>query len=261
MSARCVATAAGTMLALLIGSAGAAQPDGFDLRHAGDEPYLVRCDEAPKRLVVYLHTWSTDYQQVRTFPEFRQIAGACIVAPNFGGPNNTRQALGSKESSRRIARVIERARAETGVRDTDILAASGGTMAAMLYLGRYPGQVRRAFLWVPIYDLAALYGATADESLRKDMLQVLGRPPGAGEDPLFAARSPSAVLGKARGPMAVTINVGTRDTTTPPGQGRQAAAALARLPGVRVRLLEHDIGHEFPAADAVRQLMERGQDR
>ncbi|MFK7698793.1 hypothetical protein [Pseudomonas caspiana] len=28
---------------------------------AGDEPYLIKCNPHPKRIILFLHTWSGDY--------------------------------------------------------------------------------------------------------------------------------------------------------------------------------------------------------
>lgn len=245
----------GTLFALLwLAPATSSATLQFSQHYAGGEPYLLRCDGQPKRMLLYLHTWTGNQRQVLSYPELGGLRDYCVVSPEFGGPNSTARALGSRDSTKRIARVVSDVRRKTGIDQVDIVAASGGTLAALLYMGRHPGGVRKAWLWVPIYDLALLYQGTANESLKSDMRRVLGSPPGSLDDPRYAHRSPRPVLQRVRGPLHVVLNVGRWDTTTPPEHGHLLATALRRRPEVTAELVEHAMGHEFPIQHAIEQI-------
>lgn len=130
-------------------------------------------------------------------------------------------------------------------------------MAALLLLGRYPDLVHRASLWVPIYDLAMLYGHTSNQSLRSDMVDVLGSPPEGPDDPRYLARSPRSCLRSFNGRATVFMNVGANDMETPKQHGIDAySAMLSSAPGSDVRLIEWaGMGHEFRCGEAVKQLV------
>lgn len=229
----------------------------FVRREIEGEPYLIHCSEKPRRIVLYLHTWSNDLRQVEVIPGMVGFRDVCVVSPNFGGPNNTAAALGSDDSLRRIDVVRGDVMRRTGLSHVDILAASGGTMAAMNYMGAYPGKIRRASLWLPIYDLALLYRDTADTSLRSDMVAALGSPPVGPDDARYIARSPRKRLANSHGPTIVYLNVGRSDTTSPPQHGRLARDRLASLPGYKVNYREWSIPHVFTAtqvAEGIKQL-------
>ena len=230
----------------------------YQEQDANGEPYLLRCASGANKLIVFLHTWSTDKNQITTMPEFLGIDRACVVAPNFNGPNNTPAALGSDDSLRRIDIVAQEIMYKTGLSRLYIVAASGGTLAAMNYMGKYPGKVHRASLWLPIYDLSLLYSGTADGSLKTDMISAIGAAPTGPDDPAYLARSPRSRLPNSFGPTEVFINVGLSDTTSPPVHGQQARDVMLSLGGYRMTYKEWSIGHVFDASqrtEAVKQLI------
>lgn len=227
-------------------------------QNAAGEPYVMRCASGANKIVLFLHTWSADLNQVKSMPEFLGIDRACVIAPNFNGPNNTPDALGSDSTLTRINTVVQEMMYKTGLSRLYIVAASGGTLAAMNYMGRYPGKVHRASLWLPIYDLAMLYSGTADGSLKADMITALGAAPTGPDDPKYLERSPRSRLPNSYGPTEVFINVGLSDTTSPPVHAQLARDAMTCLPGYRVNYKEWNIGHVFDAAqrsEAVKQLI------
>lgn len=231
---------------------------GYQEQVAGNEPYLMRCSAGANKLVLFLHTWSTDLNQIKQFPEFLGIDRACIISPNFCGPNSTSVALGSDETLERIDIVVREMMYKTGLSRLYIVAASGGTLAAMNYMGKYPGKVHRASLWLPIYDLALLYSGTSDSSLKADMVTAIGAPPTGPDDPKYLERSPLSRLPKSSGPTEVIINVGLLDTTSPPAHGHMARDAMEILDGYRVTYKDWNIGHVFDSAqrtEAVKQLI------
>jgi hypothetical protein len=210
----------------------------------------MRCDNDARSIVVVLHTWNGDYRQVLSFyPD--GIPGACVVSQNFNGPNKTSLSLASDDALSRIDRVIHDAKTRAGLDTVDMIAASGGTLAALGYIAEYPG-IRRASLWLPIYDLESLYNTTDDDTLRADMVSAIGRPPGL-DDADYLARSPRKRLESITPSVAIYLNVAANDTTTPPAQGHAARDAI-QAKWVRLTYQEWPIGHVFGVTEQVEAL-------
>lgn len=219
---------------------------------------MVRCAPGANKLILFLHTWSTDKNQITSMPEFLSIDRACIIAPNFNGPNNTPVALGSDDTLERINIVVQEMMYKTGLSRLYIVAASGGTLAAMNYMGKYPGKAHRASLWLPIYDLALLYSGTSDTTLKTDMVSAIGAAPTGPNDQAYFVRSPSSRLPTSYGPTEVFLNVGLSDTVSPPIHGQLARDVMIGLNGYTVNYKEWSIGHIFDApqrVEAVKQLI------
>ena len=214
-------------------------------------PYRVCAKANSNRIVLFLHSWSgTMSQAPNDYPELANIPNACVVSPNFKGVNNTSQALGSDASIDEIKAVIDRIKKITGLIIVDIIAYSGGTMAAMNFMGKYPGVVRRASLFLPIYDLALLYNGTSDNSLKTDMVAGIGHAPVDIDDPDYLARSPRSRLCNDIGNTKVTLNVGLTDTTSPKCHGDLAKGKIeANSPLATVVYKEWNIGHVITSAE------------
>ncbi|OWV94278.1 hypothetical protein ATY81_12575 [Rhizobium sp. R72] len=228
----------------------------YSRQDAAGEPYLLHTNGKPNKIILFLHSWSADLNQVKGFPEIVNIENSCIIAPNFGGYNNTAAALGSQDSTDRIARVVSEVRYKSGLTRVYLVGASGGGMASLLLLGRYPDIVHRASIWVPIYDLASLYAATSNQNLKTDMMTVLGSAPADPDDARYLARSPRSCLQNFNGRATVFINTGTNDLEVPKINGENARIAmLEAAPDADVRLIEWPMGHEFKALEAVKQLV------
>lgn len=250
---------ASDMAASAVFPSGMVSSDYVEANAAG-EPYLIKCTAQANRIILFLHTWSNDYRTVKqVFPELSTLDRACIVSPNFNGPNNTPQALGSDDTLDRIDIVLKEVQYKTGLSRIYVVGVSGGTMAALNYMGKYPGKVHMATLWLVIDDLASLYTTTQDQSLKTDMLAVIGAPPSGPDDPAYLARSPRARLATIKGPTNIILNVGTLDITSPPAQGDMAKAQInAVAPDVSVVLKTWPIGHVFAAPtrqEAIKQLV------
>lgn len=230
----------------------------FQTGNAGGEPYYIKCAANSNKIILFLHTWSGDYTQINSFPEFSGIERACLISPNFNGPNNTVNALGSDDAITRINTVLQEVMYKTSLSRIYLVAASGGTIAALNFMGKYPGKIYRASLWLPIHDLALLHAGTSDAGLKSDMVNVIGRAPINADDPLYLARSPRSKLTTATGPTTVFINVGLSDTTSPKIHGENARDQLQARPDFTVSYKEWSIGHNFDAAqryEAVKQLI------
>jgi pimeloyl-ACP methyl ester carboxylesterase len=228
--------------------------------NAAGEPYrwTTTGPGKPNKIVLYLHSWTGDKDQVLAFPDLLTIRNAIIIAPNFGGQNNTPGALGSQDSTDRIATVVKEIRYKTNLSRVFAIGPSGGGLALLLLLGRYPSLVYRASIWVPIYDLAALHSETSNNDLKTDMVTVLGSAPTGPDDPRYLDRSPRSALPNFNGSASkIIINVGALDTEVPKHNGYDARdAMLAASPGADVSVIEWPtMGHEFHALDAVKQLV------
>lgn len=227
---------------------------------AAGEPYLIKCTAQANRIILYLHTWSADYQSVKTvFPELATLSHACIVSPNFNGPNTTPQALGSDDSLARIDLVLQEVQYKTGLSRIYIVAASGGTMAALNYMGKYPGKVHLASLWLIIHDLASLYYSTQDQQLKDNMLSVLGAAPYGADDAAYLSRSPRSRLASLKGKVKIFLNYGTLDISTPPAQAEAAKAQINSVePAAEVIIKSWPITHTFAQPtrqEAIKQLV------
>lgn len=221
-----------------------------------EEIFLMRCAPDADRLIVYLHTWGTDYSQVvGQLPDV--VARSCVISPNFNGKNRHPSACGSNDAVNRIKVAIDEARRLTGLRRVNIVGASGGGYAALMFLGKFPGVADRASVWVPIYDLARWYSEATDPSYLEDMRACFGSAPASADDPVYRSRSPSGVLDGASGPLTAYIVVGTKDVLTPPKHGVDAFQHLKRVcEKCKIMLIERDMGHQFVGEEAVRQILE-----
>lgn len=110
----------------------------------------------PRPLLVSLHTWSCGYTQ--NYPErehWCQRNGWHMIQPDFRGPNNTPQAMGSDFAVSDIADAVAHM---SGICRVDpgrvyLLGGSGGGHAALLMAGRAPSLWAGVSAWVPISDV------------------------------------------------------------------------------------------------------------
>ncbi len=228
--------------------------------NAAGEPYLIKCTPQANRIILWLHTWSNDYRTIKqVFPELSTLDRACIVAPNFNGPNNTPQALGSDDTLDRIDIVLKEVQYKTGLSRVYLTATSGGTMAALNYMGKYPGKIHLASLWLIIDDLSSLYSTTQDPALKSDMVAAIGAPPTGPDDPAYLARSPRSRLQGIKGNTIIFLNSGSQDTTSPPAQAVMAKDQIrAAAPEMNVTLKSWPIPHAFTEStrlEALKQLI------
>ncbi|WP_372616783.1 alpha/beta hydrolase family protein [Falsiroseomonas sp.] len=228
----------------------------FEEQRIGDEPYLARCGTRPTRILLFLHSWSADHRQAAAFPEFRALEDACVVAPNFNGPNRTPRACASEDAISRIEQVLKESVRRTGIAVVDLLGFSGGAYVALVFLGSRPGLVSSAGVWLPIYDLAQWFReATNGGEFQQDMIGCFGRGPAGPSDRAYAARSPSVALDGIRPPLRIWLNAGSRDTTTYPSHAQAARDHIARAcPACALTYVEWDMAHEFRIRAALEQM-------
>lgn len=216
-------------------------PRAFVERFVGDEPYFESCPAGSKTLLVWLHSWAADHHQARHLPWLLDL-DACIVAPNFGGPNGeSPSTCGSAEAIERVARVMAHARAEHGTVNTVVAGASGGAYMALMMAGTHSDGIDKLFVWQPIYDLVRWHASGVPLSLEN----CFGGPPQHFHDPDYVGRSPRGVLGNARVPTVLIVG-GLQDTTTPVWHAQSAFDDMHYYcPMCNVRREELNIAHDF----------------
>lgn len=141
---------------------------------------------APTPLLVYLHSWSSDYRQDNAAWQREAVRREWIyVHPNFRGVNRTPTACGSKFARQDVLDAVEHVAANYQVdRERIYLAGtSGGGHMTMLMAAYHPDRFSAASSWVGISDLAEWYrfhvkNGQPDHYARMTM-QALGGAPGA----------------------------------------------------------------------------------
>lgn len=110
-------------------------------------------------LIVGLHTWSADYNQLghyQTVCAEAKRRGWAFVGPNFRGPNSTVQGCGSELAVQDIEDAVNYAKAKCKIDSSRvyITGGSGGGHMTLLMLGRRPGLFAAGAAFCPITDLA-----------------------------------------------------------------------------------------------------------
>jgi dipeptidyl aminopeptidase/acylaminoacyl peptidase len=179
--------------------------------------YKPQRDEA-RPLLVALHSWSNNYRQKESviYSEWCIANDWIFIHPNFRGPNNKPQAMGSELVIGDVLSAIDYAKANARVDDTRIYAVgwSGGGFLGLLLAGRSPEIWAGVSAWVPISDLNAWYSES--RKLRTKYVREIaaacgGNPAGEGAAAdECRKRSPVTYLERARG-VSIDINHGIRD--------------------------------------------------
>lgn len=232
----------------------ASTSDGYLELYAGDEPYLQKCTQNPSILIVWLHTWSADYLQVRGELHLNTINNACIVSPNFNGPSGiSPNTCNSKDAIERIARVIRKAQYELVPTNTIIVGVSGGGAAGLVFLAKYPYLVQAATIWVPIYDFESWYNENREH--RKELETCFGSAPLL-NDADYLRQSPKGVMDKFQS-TKVIINGAAFDSETLPIHAKDAAEHIMRVcKNCLVRYQEWNLGHDYDREAQVEQIEE-----
>lgn len=173
------------------------------------QPLLYRAPEAASTeltpLLVFLHSWSSDYQQDNS-----KWLMACAernwiwLHPNFRGANQSPKACGSRFARQDILDSIDFARKRWKVDPQRIYLAgvSGGGHMALLMAGHHPDQFSAVSAWVGPTDLAEWHRFhTRDGEPQKYAVMIeksLGGPPGSSAiiDADYRDRSPVFHLSK-----------------------------------------------------------------
>ena len=175
---------------------------------------------AKKPLLVGLHTWSGDYQQLSSVPyaKWCMLKDWVFVHPNFRGPNNRPEATGSDLVVGDILSAVDYAVEHANV-DTNriyLIGSSGGGYTSLLMAGKAPQVWAGISAWVPIVDLRAWYDQSLERQNKyaREIARSCGGPPGASDsvDAEYFKRSPIHFLNRAK--MPLDINAGIYDGHT-----------------------------------------------
>ena len=132
-------------------------------------------------LVVFLHSWSSDYKTDGLALEETKRRGWIFAGPNFRGPNETPQACASDLAVQDILDSVDYARSKARVDEKRVylVGSSGGGQMALLMATRAPQVWSAVSTWVPITDLASWHEfskATGSQYFQM-MDKCLGGPP------------------------------------------------------------------------------------
>jgi pimeloyl-ACP methyl ester carboxylesterase len=208
--------------------------------------------DAPRPLLVALHSWSNNYRQKESviYAEWCIANDWIFIHPNFRGPNNRPEAMGSDLVIGDVLSAIDYARANARVDESRIYAVgwSGGGFLGLLLAGRAPEIWAGISAWVPISDLNAWYEESrtlGTKYVREIAAACGGRPAGEGAAAdECRKRSPVTYLERARG-IQIDINHGIRDgrNAADPVPISQSLIAFNLLAAPQDRLTEDQIAY------------------
>jgi poly(3-hydroxybutyrate) depolymerase len=111
----------------------------------------------PTPLLVFLHSWSSDYRQDNSaWSNEASKRGWIFIQPDFRGPNSRPEACGSPLARQDVLDSVDWIAERYQVDRSRIYLAgvSGGGHMAMLMAGRHPDRFSAVSAWVGISDLA-----------------------------------------------------------------------------------------------------------
>lgn len=174
-----------------------------------------------KPLLVGLHTWSFNYAAAggdAVYAEWCLQQGWAFLHPDFRGPNNTSQAMGSDRAIQDVVEAVAWAKKNTEVDESRIylIGVSGGGHMAMLMAGRHPELWTAVSAWCGISDIGQWHAEHVKNGKPDNYAQsieaALGRAPVAGDAEVWK-RSPLSVLSNAAS-VPLDINHGIHDGRT-----------------------------------------------
>lgn len=201
-------------------------------------------------LLVALHTWTGDYRQILNAP----LAEWCIendwafIHPNFRGPNNKFEAIGSDLVIQDILSAVKFAKKYANIDSNNIylVGASGGGHAALMVSATHPNIWAGVSVWVPISDLSVWYDETEtlDGQYRIFLEQALGGPPGTSPsvDFEYQKRSPLTYLSPEIH-LNLDINAGIHDGHVGPVPISHSLLTYNALVNPEDRLSAEDISY------------------
>ncbi|HBO45464.1 MAG TPA: prolyl oligopeptidase [Planctomycetaceae bacterium] len=173
----------------------------------------------PAPLLVFLHSWSTDYTE--DYSEWVDEAVKrdwIYLQPNFRGPNKRPEACGSKLARQDILDAIDHIMATRKVDASRVYLAgvSGGGHMSLLMAGHHPGRFSAVSAWVGLGDIGEWYRFQTRSGVpsryAKMIVASLGGAPGASKeiDARYRDRSPVFHLHRI-GDLPIDLSAGVRD--------------------------------------------------
>jgi acetyl esterase/lipase len=190
-------------------------------------------------LLVALHSWNGDYKQ--KFGAY--YANLCVannwayIHPNFRGPNKRREALCSELAIKDIIDAVEYAKKHSNIDASRIYLTgfSGGGMAALMAMAKYPELWAAVSVWCPVTDLNSWYnyskGKSWQRGIIRDLRKVFGGAPDKDEKTKaeYAKRSPVTYFARGiSGLPKLDLNIGLKDRDVPVDQGIKVFNLLAK---------------------------------
>ncbi|MBN1604791.1 MAG: prolyl oligopeptidase family serine peptidase [Chitinispirillaceae bacterium] len=200
-----------------------------------------------KPLLLALHSWSENYQSRFSIPYgiWAVKNDWVLIHPDYRGTFNNPSATLSEIAVGDILDAVDYAKKNASIDESRVYVCgfSGGAMATLVMVGRYPEMWSAASAWVPVYDLSQWYQTTrkARHNYSRDISNSCGGSPLPGTEAHREClkRSVSTYLRNARGQgVPVYIGSGIKDRFVPPGHSIQAFNDLA---GKDDRVTEEDI--------------------
>lgn len=186
--------------------------------------------DAPRPLVVSLHTWSFDVEQRDTKLEQEAAErGWLYLFPHFRGENQQPEACGSELVQQDILDAVDHVLAEyrADPHRVYVTGKSGGGHLTLLMAGRHPARWAAASAWVPISDLADWYRTHEGQPYGDSLVKSCGGTPAEAPDE-YAARSPLTWLHQAVD-LPLDIGAGIHDGHTGSVPIRQTLWAFNRV--------------------------------
>jgi dienelactone hydrolase len=189
-----------------------------------------------KPLFLALHSWSEDYLSRLSIPFgiWAVKNDWVLIHPNYRGTFTNPSATLSESAVQDILDAVDYAKKNALVDESRVYVCgfSGGAMATLVMVGRYPRIWAAASAWAPVYDLSQWYQTTknARHNYSRHITNSCGGPPlpGTKAEEECRKRSVSTYLSNTREQeIPIYIAVGIKDRFVPPGHSLQAFNDLA----------------------------------
>ncbi|MBX0334795.1 prolyl oligopeptidase family serine peptidase [Pontibacter sp. HSC-14F20] len=202
-----------------------------------EQPALFFTSETtgPRPLLVMLHSWSSEYLQVKSIPYalWSKEYDWAFIHPNYRGKFDKPEAMASDLAIQDLVDAVNYAKANAEIDESRIyiLGSSGGAMTALVAAGRHPEIWAGVVAWVPVFDLVDWYAFSQNYPHRDYNTHIVtacgGKPiPGTPAAEEAKRRSPSTYIHNAKD-VPIFLAHGTVDVLVPPDHSIRAYNILA----------------------------------